>query len=67
MNIGIWGHIDDCFAINLCNIGKDPMIWQSYGGTANAPVKRLFYNMPSAVPPISLVELSFIENKVKRV
>ena len=66
MNIGIWGHIDDCFAINLCNIGKDPQIWQSYGGLSSTPVKRLFHNMPYGVLPITIVELLFIKDKVKR-
>ena len=66
MNVGVWGHIEPCFAINLCNIGKDPMIWQSDAGTSNATVKRLFYDMPLGVPPITTAELSFIENKVKR-
>ena len=65
MNIGIWGTADPCFGVNLCNIGKDPHIWQSDSGLSGYPVKRVFCNMSYGVP-ITIVELSFIENKIKR-
>ena len=66
MNIGIWGTRGFCFGVNLDKNSRDPQIWQSDSGDSKHPTKRLYYKLPYGVLPITLVELSFIKDKVKR-
>lgn len=67
MDIGVWNTFGFCFGINLCGNSRDPSIWQSDGGTESSITKRYYSNMPYGVLPITLVELSSIKDKVKRI
>ena len=66
MNLGIWGHVNACFAVNLNKDSRCPQIWHSKSGTSSAVVKKLYNNMPYGVVPICFKDLYSIKKIVKR-